>query len=242
MTTATNKTVAEWAAESLAAVKFFERQGIDYCCGGKRPLADVCDEKGLDAGAIEEGLLQAIATEPVAEKDWNHASMSELIDHIEGRHHTFLRRELPALAQRLEKVYRVYNERYGETFPGLPEVFAGLQNELTSHMMKEEQILFPAIKRYEEAAQAGRAMPPSPFGTIGNPIRMMEMEHEEAGGALARIRAITNDYSVPDYACVTYRALMAGFAELEQDLHLHIHLENNVLFPRVLRLEAERRG
>jgi regulator of cell morphogenesis and NO signaling len=142
---------------------------------------------------------------------------------------------------RLDKVYRVYNQRYGPTLLGLPEVFAALRAELEMHMRKEEMILFPAVTAYEAAIQSGQALPPTPFGTVANPIHMMEAEHESAGQALAEIRRITAGFQLPEYACVTYRALMSGLDELERDLHLHIHLENNILFPRAQELETASR-
>ena len=169
--------------------------------------------------------------------DWSTAPLRELIEHIVGTHHEYLRRELAPLGARLEKVYRIYNERYGDTLIGLPDVFAGLRSELEMHIRKEEAILFPAIAGYEAASIAGAPLPRAPFGSVSNPIRMMEAEHDSAGKALAEIRTITADYAIPDYACVTYRSLMAGLQELEQDLHMHIHLENNILFPRAIRLE-----
>jgi regulator of cell morphogenesis and NO signaling len=137
-------------------------------------------------------------------------------------------------------VYRVYNQRYGPTLTGLPEVFASLKAELELHIQKEERILFPAITACEVAAASGQPLPRTPFGTVSNPIHMMEHEHESAGQALSQIREITNNFEVPDYACVTYRALMSGLDELERDLHLHIHLENNILFPRAESLEVSR--
>lgn len=234
-----SKTVAEIAADSLAAVKLFERHGIDYCCGGKRPLLAVCEEKGLDYNKIESELRAAMDAGNGSGRDWNTAPLGELVDHIVTTHHNYLRREMPGIAARLEKVYRVYNQRYGTTFPGLPEVYEAMEEELLSHIMKEERILFPAIKAYAEAADSGQPLPPSPFGTVANPIRMMESEHEETGQALGKIREITGEYAIPDYACVTYRALIAGFKEMEEDIHMHIHLENNILFPRVLELEAK---
>ena len=230
-------TVAEIAANSLAAVKVFERLGIDYCCGGKRPLAEICLQMGLDAEAVQSELDAAANAQSAAGRDWNTAPLQELVAHIVNTHHEYLRREFQPLSERLAKVYRVYNERYGPTFIGLPEVFAGLRSELEMHMRKEEMILFPAIVGAEEAANAGAPAPRSPFGTVANPIQMMEAEHESAGQALANIRAITRNFEIPDYACVTYRALIGGLQELEQDLHLHIHLENNVLFPRAIELE-----
>ncbi len=238
MPTIQGATVAEIAANSLEAVRVFERLGIDYCCGGKRPLADACSEKGYDTAAVEREIEAAIAGSGEAVEDWNTAPLRSLIDHIVGRHHEYLRRELPPLAARVNKVYNVYNQRYGPTLTGLPEVFSALQAELEMHTRKEEMILFPAIISAEKAVSAGASLPPTPFGTVANPIRMMEAEHDSAGGALARIREITNEYSIPDYACVTYKAMISGLKELEQDLHIHIHLENNILFPRAIKLEA----
>jgi regulator of cell morphogenesis and NO signaling len=234
-------TVAEMAANSLAAVRIFEKFGIDYCCGGKRPLAEVCLEKGYDAQAIERELEAAVEGVQGAEADWNVAPLGELIRHIVDTHHEYLRREFPALQLRLDKVYRVYNERYGPTLRGLPEAFAALRAELEMHTGKEERILFPAIAAYEAAAESGQPMPAAPFGSVANPIHMMEAEHASAGDALAKIRKITGDFQLPEYACVTYRALMAGLQDLERDLHTHIHLENNILFPRAQRLEAAKR-
>ena len=234
-------TVAEIAASSLAAVRVFEKLGIDHCCGGKRPLAEVCQEKGYDAQAVERELDAAAEGDPEANADWNTASLGELIGHIVGTHHEYLRRELPAIQARLDKVYRVYNERYGPTLPGLPEVFAALRAELEMHTRKEEMILFPAIAAYEAAEQSGQPLPAAPFGSIANPIHMMKAEHESAGRALMEIRRITSDFLSPEYACVTYRALMSGLQDLERDLHAHIHLENNILFPRAQQLEASKR-
>jgi regulator of cell morphogenesis and NO signaling len=230
-------TVADIAAGSLAAVRVFERLGIDYCCGGKRPLEDVCRDKGLDAGWVQSELNTAANISAAADRDWNSAPLRELAAHIVGTHHEYLKREFQPLSERLEKVYRVYNQRYGNALTGLPEVFSALRSEMEMHMQKEERMLFPAIVAAESAADAGAPLPQTPFGGISNPIRMMEAEHEDAGQALARIRTITANFEIPDYACVTYRALINGLKELEQDLHLHVHLENNVLFPRAVGLE-----
>ena len=237
-----NLTVRDIAANSLAAVRVFEKFGIDYCCGGKRPLADVCLEKGYDPSAVQSELDAALAGAPAAERDWGMESLTGLIEHIVGTHHEYLHRELPAIETRLEKVYRVYNQRYGPTLVGLPEVFRSLRIELEMHLRKEETVLFPAIGAYEAAVTSGRPLPATRFGAVSNPIQMMEDEHESAGHALARIREITRDFEVPAHACVTYRALMSGLEELERDLHMHIHLENNILFPRAEKLEAQSRG
>lgn len=218
-------TVAEIAANSLAAVRVFEKYGIDYCCGGKRPLDEACRLKGISSTLLRDELAAALETATTPETDWTQAPLGQLIDHIVDTHHAYLRRELPAIQARLDKVYRVYNQRFGPTLIGLPEAFAELRAELEPHLVKEEAILFPAIRALDGAQRSS---------AIGNPIQVMEAEHEHAGRALESIRAITNGYSVPDHACNTYRALIIGLADLEKDLHLHIHLENNVLFPRAM--------
>ncbi|MCC7234336.1 MAG: iron-sulfur cluster repair di-iron protein [Bryobacterales bacterium] len=234
------RTVAEIAAGSIAAVRVFEKLGIDYCCGGKRPLADVCREKGYDTQAVERELEEAARQAPASEVDWNTAPLEGLIAHIVSTHHDYLRREFPAIQMRLDKVYRVYNERYGPTLQGLPEAFAGLRSEMEAHTQKEEMMLFPAITASEAAAKSGQSQPASPLGSVATPIRVMEAEHDDAGRSLAEIRRITGGYHLPDYACVTYRALMRGLQDLEHDLHVHVHLENNILFPRALQLEASK--
>jgi regulator of cell morphogenesis and NO signaling len=231
-------TVAEIAANSLEAVRIFERLGIDYCCGGKRPLSEVCRQKGYDFDTVQHELDEAIAGVAAPDVNWSTAPLRELVDHIVGRHHEYLRRELPALTTRITKVYRVYNQRYGPTLTGLPEVFAGVRAELEAHIQKEEMILFPVIVATEAAINNGTPLPRTPFGTVENPIRVMEAEHESAGDALAQIREITQDFSIPDCACVTYKAMIRGLQDLEQDLHMHIHLENNILFPRAVKLGA----
>jgi regulator of cell morphogenesis and NO signaling len=236
-----NPTVKDIAANSLAAVRVFERLGIDYCCGGNRSLAEACQEKNHDFAAVQQELDAAMMATPKEDRDWNIATLSELIHHIVATHHAYLRRELPAIETRLEKVHRVYNQRYGPTLTGLPEVFAGLRAELEAHLHKEEMILFPAIAAFEAAVQSGKPLPPTRFGTVANPIHMMELEHENAGLALAKIREITRSFELPEYACVTYRALMSGLEEMERDLHMHIHLENNILFPRAQNLESRNR-
>ncbi len=237
----TSMTVADLAAHSLAAVRVFERLGIDYCCGGHRSLAEACREKGLDPQAVQQQLAAAVAAQQEVGRDWRTAPLRDVVDHIVNKHHEYLKKELPLLADRLAKVYRVYNERYGPTLIGLPEVYAGLRSELESHMMKEERILFPAIVAAESALASKGVWMPVPFGSFANPNRVMQHEHESAGQALAKIREITAEFTIPEYACATYRSLMSGLQELEQDLHLHIHLENNILFVRILELDRKHR-
>jgi regulator of cell morphogenesis and NO signaling len=228
-------TVGDLAAGSLGAVRVFEKYGIDYCCGGKRPLQDACREKGLDPGVVL-GEVTA-ATGGSAVKDWNTASLRELIRHIVSTHHEYLRRDLPLLTQRMSKALSVHGPQ-DASLAQLSDIFESLRDELLSHMYKEEAILFPVIGRYEAAVEEGASLTPPPFGTVGNPIRLMEHEHDSAGSALSQMREITGGYAPPAHACMTYRALLQGLAELETDLHQHIHLENNILFPRAAQLET----
>ena len=200
-----------FAAGSLAAVKAFESWESNYCCGGKRPLAEVCVQKGYNPAEVQRELETAMSAQGPAARDWNSAPLTELIDHIVGTHHEYLKREMPPLQARLDKVYRVYNERYGPTLTGLPEADGALRSELELHLRKEEMILFPAVAAYAAASESGLPLPRPHFGTVNNPIRMMETEHDSAGTALARIREITNNFEVPEDGCVTYRSRRRDF-------------------------------
>ncbi len=230
------QTVGEIAAENPSAVRVFEKYRIDYCCGGKRPLAEVCQERGLSADAV----LAEVASSnggAAPQQEWANAPLSELIRHIVARHHAYVKAQLPWLEEKLAKVIEKHGPAQPDVLPPLEPVFAGLAEELESHLRKEEMILFPAIEELEAARAEGReAMLPA-FGTVQNPIRMMIFEHDNAGGALAEMRRLTKDYSLPDTACPTYRALFHAFQEFEADLHQHVHLENNILFPRAIALE-----
>lgn len=235
MAIATDKTVGEIAAGNPAAVRVFEKLNIDYCCGGKRPLAEVCREKGLAADQLATELERAAA--PPENRDWSAASLTELADYIVSKHHSYLRQELPALSVRLAKVVEAHGASHGDSLHPLSYTFEGLESELVSHMMKEEMILFPLIRRMEEAERKGGGLPPAHCGSIRNPITVMEYEHDSAATALREMRRLTGDYAAPADACATYHALLNGLQALEADLHVHIHLENNILFPKALAAE-----
>jgi regulator of cell morphogenesis and NO signaling len=234
--TKTTTTLADVAATSLNAVRTLERHGLDYCCGGKQPFDEACVAKGLKPESVMREVEQAQGA-GASGKEWQTAPLGELVKHIVATHHEYLKLELPVLGNRLDKVHSVHGARDPEILGRMVEVFASLRAELELHLHKEEAILFPFLEQYGDAEVQGRPMPPVPFGTIGAPIAMMEREHESAGGALVEIRALTNDYRLPPYACDTVRALYAGLQALEADLHVHIHLENNILFPRAIALE-----
>jgi regulator of cell morphogenesis and NO signaling len=227
-------TVGELVVERPSRARVFEKLGIDYCCGGKKPLGSAIRERGLDAGEVLAELEkeQRAAAEP-AERNWATASMTDLCDHIESTHHAYLKQELP----RLEFLTAKIASRHGEHRPALLEVhsvFRLLKEELESHMMKEERILFPLCRRLDTAD----VLPPSHCGSVGNPIAVMVREHEDAGDALSRIRELTEGYSLPADACNTYRATFDSLRQLERDMHQHVHKENNILFPKAVRAEA----
>jgi regulator of cell morphogenesis and NO signaling len=229
-------TLADVAATSLGAVRTLERYGLDYCCGGKQPFDEACLVKGLTPDSVMQKIEQALAAGG-AEKDWQSAPLGELARHIVATHHEYLKLESPTLGNRLNKVHADHGARDPETLDRMLEVLGALREEMEMHMHKEEAILFPFIEQYGRAESQSQPMPPVPFGSIANPIAMMEREHVSAGNAFGEIRALTQNYQLPPYACTTVGTLYQGLQALEADLHVHIHLENNILFPRAIALE-----
>ena len=231
-----NSKVGEIAAASMAAIRVFEDFGIDYCCGGEQSIQQACRSSGLDPQAVLQAVRDNMLCGAPGVRDWKTEPLAVLIDHIVSVHHSYLKLELPSIQKRLESVYSAHRERDAATLAPLPRIFFIMKDELETHMHKEERLLFPAIKELERAAKRG-ARPHFPFGSVANPIRVMLAEHESAGAALDQIRAITRNYELPSHACDMYRALFKGFEALERDLHLHIHLENNILFPKAIALQ-----
>lgn len=226
-----NATVRELAVELPHAVRVFEKLGIDYCCGGAKPLAEACVSAGVEVSKVVEALRNeecAPVDEPV---DWTSRSMTDLIGHIINRHHYFTRNEIVRLKNLIEKVCSVHADRHPELLE-LRGYFDALAGELLVHMMKEEQVLFPHIVRMEQTAPVS-----SCFGSVANPINMMNYEHEQTGRLLAEMATLTNDYQPPEDACFSYRTLYQSLREFEQDLHMHIHLESNILFPKAYAAE-----
>lgn len=230
------QTLADVAAKSLAAVRVLEQHGLDYCCGGKRGFEEACAEKGLAPHEVLAAIEQA-GGNAAAERDWQTEPLDELARHIVATHHEYLKAELPAIGQRLDKVLAVHGQKDPQALARLAEVFQELRSELAMHLRKEEEILFPYLTQYGRAERRGEAPPPVPFGSIAHPIQMMEHEHDGAGDALAEIRRLTGDFQTPEWACATVAALWDSLRALEADLHQHIHLENNILFVRAVALE-----
>ncbi len=224
--------VSDVATEAPATIRVFQELGIDFCCGGHRPIADACSERGIDVELLLER-LQVASADVGDDRSWQTDPLRELVAHIQQRFHQPLRAELPRLAAMMAKVVSRHGEHLPETLYPLQAVLAGFNDDLLQHTAKEDQILFPAIVAAEAGQQAQGSW-------MEQPIAAMEAEHEHAGQALARMRELTGDYTPPEWACPTFRGLYHGLAQLERDTHVHVHLENNILFPRAESLATSR--
>lgn len=235
MTTLTSDiTLAEIVNRHPRLAGELEGRGLDYCCGGAATLADACADNELDVVAVIEQLEGAATDEP--SPAWATMGIGELVDHLEASHHTYLWNELPRLSSLAEKVVSVHGDSHPE-LAGISRSFTTIRADLEPHLAKEERVLFPMIRELDAAA-AATAAPSFHCGSIQNPISVMLTEHDTVGALLRRLRELTDDYQVPTDGCASYAALFAGFHELETDTHLHIHKENNVLFPAVLEAEC----
>ncbi|RYF88344.1 MAG: iron-sulfur cluster repair di-iron protein [Chitinophagaceae bacterium] len=233
-----DETLGELAAKDLRKAQVFKKYGLDFCCGGKKTVKEACAEKGLDVTKVEQDLQQADqlpAGRPVPYGDW---SLDFLADYIVNTHHSYVAKTLPDLTAYADKVMRVH----GGSHPELVRINALVQAidaELTAHMAKEEIVLFPYVKELVKAKKHTSPVQAAHFGTVQNPINMMEMEHEMVGKNLEEIRTLTNNYQLPQDACASYSFLFKLLQQFEEDLHLHIHLENNILFPKALKIERQ---
>jgi len=233
-------TVREIAVEVPQSTRLFEKFKIDYCCGGNRPLTEACASAGVEVAELIEmlaGVYQADRTADGA-MDFQRLSLPELITHIVDKHHVFTKEEIARLDSLMKKVVAAHGDNHPELHKA-GELLGRLCADLMPHMFKEEQILFPCISALVNAAAKNQAAPFAQFGTVNNPVRMMMMEHDAAGQILRELRIVTSGYSVPADGCISYRTLYEALAGFEKDLHQHIHLENNILFPRAIELEAQ---
>lgn len=227
-------TVRDVAIQLPESTRLFESLKIDYCCGGNQPLGQACASAGVDVDDVME-MLAGVGQSNEA-NDFQNASLPELITHILDTHHVFTKSEMDRLQLLADKVLNAHGGNHPELVH-LDELLTRLCDDLKPHMFKEEQILFPYINALVQAADQNRTVPFAPFGTVKNPIRMMTMEHDTAGEILRELRALTSDYKVPADGCISYQTLYQALENFEKDLHQHIHLENNLLFPKALELE-----
>src|SRR5215216_4257818 len=232
-------TVREVAARLPESTRLFETLKIDYCCGGNRPLTDACASAGVEVDNVME-MLTALDESGASDNvtvDFQKLSLTKLITHILKTHHVFTKSEMSRIQALADKVIGAHGANHPE-LRTVGELFQRLCADLEPHMFKEEQVLFPYIVAMEQAETQDQPIPFAPFGTVNNPIRMMMMEHDTAGDILRALRAMTSDYRVPSYGCISYKTLYQALEGFEKDLHQHIHLENNVLFPKAAELES----
>ena len=228
--TSLDSTVGEVVASDFRTAAVFQRFGIDFCCGGRRTIAAACKTAHADPAALQSA-LEALPPGEASGDDSATRPLDQLAAHIVATHHTYIRTISPTIAGYLAKLVKVHGSRHPE-LAEIESTFKRLVDELEPHMTKEERILFPFISALERAS--AEAPLSCPFGTVANPIRMMEQEHEDAGTLMEHIRDLSKAFAPPEDGCTTYRVCFAELARFEADLHLHIHLENNVLFPRAL--------
>jgi regulator of cell morphogenesis and NO signaling len=232
-----SKTVAEIVTDNIRTADVFKKNGIDFCCGGNVNVQDVCKKKGVDYTKIKEDILN-IGKAPTGAQDFNTWDIDFLADYVVNTHHKYVTEANQLIIQYSDRVAKVHGHHYTETIE-INRLFHEIANELNQHMMKEENILFPFIKEIGRAKKDGSPLSPPPFGTIQNPINMMEAEHTEAGDILGQIKELSNNFTPPEGACNTFRALYSKLEEYQNDLFQHIHLENNILFPKAIQFEKE---
>lgn len=232
------ETLGSIAANDLRKADVFKKYGLDFCCGGKKTVREACEEKGIDVTQVEKELQQATTeykTRPLPYGDW---ALDFLADYIVNTHHSYVRQSLPELSAYAKKVKEVHQADHPELVR-LQQLVEEVKEEMTSHMVKEEQVLFPYIKQLQARTHGIAPEQEAVFGTVQTPINMMEMEHELVGKNMEELRSITNEYTLPTDGCASYALLYKMLEEFENDLHLHIHLENNILFPKAVALEKK---
>ncbi|WP_339634940.1 iron-sulfur cluster repair di-iron protein [Bizionia echini] len=231
-----SKPIGEFVADDFRTAAIFSNYGIDFCCKGHRTVEEVCNKNGVNPDELLNKLdvvLNSNSNNAIDYKSW---PLDLLADYIEKTHHRYVEEKIPVLRQFLDKLCRVHGGNHPELFK-INELFTGSAGELSAHMKKEELILFPFIKKMVKASLDGQAIEAPHFGTVENPIAIMMEEHDNEGERFRKIALITNNYTPPADACNTYKVTFAMLEEFEKDLHLHIHLENNILFPEAAKLE-----
>ena len=239
MTATPEVTIRELVATDYRTAAVFERHGLDFCCSGCRTVEQACRDAGVDQRALLNELDVVLESPSAGTPAYASWSARALIDHIVTKHHGYVRESIPALLQHTAKIAAVHGERHAE-LAHIANLFRRVADEMTDHMAKEEMILFPFIAAVDAAVAGGRSAPMPPFGSVENPIGVMEAEHKFVGDAMAEMRHLTNGFTPPEDACGTYRVTLQELDAFERDLHEHVHLENNVLFPKAVALEAGR--
>lgn len=229
-------TIGELVAADFRKAEVFKKFGLDFCCGGNKSLKEACDEKGIDVNMVETSLSLVENQPKGSQQDFISWELDFLADYIVNTHHKYVTEALPKLSEFSINVAKVHGDFHPEVVE-IAELFNAIAEELNMHMSKEEHDLFPCIKELAVAKREKTAMEPFRFGSIENPIRLMESEHVSAAGNMAKIHELSNAFSPPEDASSSYRVLFSKLEEFENDLHQHIHLENNILFPKAIELE-----
>lgn len=235
-----NKPIGELVAENYRAATVFKKYKIDFCCQGGRTINDACERKGVDLSLLLDELDQAMQVKDTSTADYQSWPMDLLIDYIEKKHHRYVEQRTQEIIPFLNKLCRVHGERHPELFE-ITELFISSAGDLAQHMKKEELVLFPFIRKMVSTENQNQPLDQPQFGTVENPIATMMHEHDAEGERFRKIAALSNDYNPPADACNTYRVTYALLKEFEDDLHLHIHLENNILFPKAKAMELQLR-
>ncbi|HET8752919.1 MAG TPA: iron-sulfur cluster repair di-iron protein [Salinimicrobium sp.] len=231
------KTVADLVTENIKTAHVFKKYGIDFCCQGGISIEKAAEKANINVQQLVSELL-AVENSTTRATDYNNWNLDFLTDHVIIVHHAYVEEKIPVLKQYAEKVHRVHGDHYPE-LRQIKELFEGIAGPFAAHCKKEELILFPFIKKMVKAEKEAAVLPKSFFNSVDEPIKMMEVEHEEAGEVFRKIALLSNNYTPPEGACNTYRAFYSQLDEFEQDLHQHVHLENNILFPKALKLEQK---
>jgi len=231
----TQETIGDMVVKDYRKAQVFKKLGIDFCCGGKKTLEEVCDKKGIDIEKVKAELSE-IQNAEQGNQRFDSWDVGFLSDYIINTHHNYVKENIPFISELANKVAHVHGDRHPELID-VARIFGRLASDLSLHLSKEEKILFPFIKELAAASKNNIPIAPATFGTVNNPTQMMEMEHEQAGEDLASIRKVTNEYLIPADACTSYTILFKKLREFEDDLFNHVHLENNILFPKAIKLE-----
>ncbi|MEP1095572.1 MAG: iron-sulfur cluster repair di-iron protein [Cyclobacteriaceae bacterium] len=229
-----NKTVAEIVSDNFRTAEVFKKYGIDFCCGGQVNVSEISHKRGVDISSLKSDLIEILEDE-VNIHDYNHWTLDFLVDYVINVHHSYVHESIPLIKEYLQKVAKVHGHGHKEVLE-IQTFFQMVAEELLLHMQKEEKILFPFIKKITEAKKKGKTIEGSILSSIEGPIEMMELEHENAGNIFRTISSLSDKYTPPSDACSTYNVLYAKLQEFEADLHKHIHLENNIIFPKAQRL------
>jgi regulator of cell morphogenesis and NO signaling len=231
-------TIGELVTSDFRKAEVFKKYGLDFCCGGKKTLEQACKTKGLDVVQIEKELKEIETLPPMPSEDYNNWDIGFLTDYILNTHHKYVRKAIPVIFEYTQKVAKVHGQNHPEAVK-IADLFLQITDELNRHMCKEEDVLFPYFKHLQVADDNGMKIEAASFGKVENPINMMEHEHDTVGKLFDEIKTLSDNYTPPSDACTTYKLSYAKLKEFEDDLHKHIHLENNILFQKAIELEAK---